>query len=77
MPHALRAALISERGGSRSRQPDAAVNFPQQQHPTVTDDVAPIERRFNYMPPNLAESDRPIGTLCNWQSPVDIDFKHQ
>ena len=67
-PSAAAAARVS---------PMRTIQLSQQQDTAVADDVASLERRFNNTASNLAELDRPIGTLWHWQSPVDIDVKHQ
>jgi hypothetical protein len=52
--HACTAPPVTQRRSRGPRQPDAPIYLSQQQNAAVTDDVAPIERRFNYSSPDLA-----------------------
>jgi hypothetical protein len=70
--HAGAAAFVANRTSRRAAQTQPLIDLPEQQNPAIADDVAAIERRFNYTSANAPEFNALIGTLWHRQSSVDI-----
>jgi hypothetical protein len=70
------AALIAKRHGSRTGQTESIIEPLEQQHTTVTDDVATIKCGLDNSPSNAPKLNGLIGTLWHRRSSVFIGFSY-
>lgn len=70
--HAGAAALVTQRPRRSAGQTKTVIDPLEQQHATIANDVATIERSLHHAPSNPSELDGPIGTLWHRQSSVAI-----